>query len=337
MNGTVVRAWWLGGGLAGVGAVIGLLVALLGSSPHRAEAAVLISSPNGVEAVRPQLTNVRELAESSLVAGNVRNTLRMSESSEHLRRRLHASIRPDSQVIVVAASDRSAERARQIAQEAAAVLTQLVEARFGNATPPLNASVLDPAHSLSGSERHVLRDTLLGAGLGALLGLAGFGALGSSRVLPVEPRADRKLRNREQVLERRIELVSARERAVARLAGELAAQRVALGAEVVGDEAVSPAEPAPSVEPSAGTAVGQDLNAQPRGRLNVNDLERLVEAKSDAAPHLVDEWRTYLYFLRQYAAIDGTLPDSFGGLVSDVFGELSAVTSNSADRGGREL
>jgi len=63
---------------------------------------------------------LRELATSGVLAGNVRSTLRIPE---HFRRRLSASIRPNAQVIVVSASDRSADRACQIAQKAAIVLT----------------------------------------------------------------------------------------------------------------------------------------------------------------------------------------------------------------------
>src|SRR2546427_12570256 len=61
------------------------LVSLLGSGTRRAEASVLISSPAGPAAVTPMLPNLRELATSSVVAGNVRSTLRLTESTEELR------------------------------------------------------------------------------------------------------------------------------------------------------------------------------------------------------------------------------------------------------------
>jgi len=35
-----------------------------------------------------------------------------------------------------------------------------------------------------------------------------------------------------------------------------------------------------------------------------------------------EEWRTYLFFLREHATSDGSLPRQFDGLVEDVFGAL---------------
>ena len=293
---------------------------------------MLISSPQGVESVRPQLPNVRELADSSVLASNVGSTLRLRESTEHLRRRIQASIRPNSQVIVISASDRTAERARQIAQEAAVVLTQLVGARFGRAAPPLSAGVLDPAHSLSGSVRYPGRDTLHGAGLGLLFGFAALGALGFTGAREAEPQSDdRELSDREEVLERRIESVAERERAVGRLAGELAARRATVGGEDLRREEAAPTLETASVpERSPASTVQQESYVRGTGPLNVNELERRIEARSDSAPEQVEQWRTYLFFLRAHAAVDGTLPESFGPLVSEVFGELGKTPSNAA-------
>jgi hypothetical protein len=51
-------------------------------------------------------------------------------------------------------------------------------------------------------------------------------------------------------------------------------------------------------------------------------LESLVRAQENPDPTKQEEWSTYLYFLRQHAASDGTLPSSFDALVTDVFGDL---------------
>ena len=126
-----------------------MLVSLLGSTSRKAEAKVLITSPAGTAAVRPLLGNLRELATSGVVAGNVKSTLRLPESAESLRRHLDASVRPGSEVIAITATDASADRARQLAQEAAVVFGQLVEARFGTSTPELHAAGLDSAHVLA--------------------------------------------------------------------------------------------------------------------------------------------------------------------------------------------
>ena len=81
-----------------MGLLVGSLVSLLVSGTRRADASVLVSSPAGPPAVKPMLPNLRELATSSVVAGNVRSTLRLTESTETLRRHLHATVRPQSQV-----------------------------------------------------------------------------------------------------------------------------------------------------------------------------------------------------------------------------------------------
>ena len=172
MSSGLARRWWplAAGVLAGI--VVAMLVSLLGSTSRTAEAKVLITSPAGTAAVRPLLGNLRELATSGVVAGNVKSTLRLPESAESLRRHLDASVRPGSEVIAITATDASADRARQLAQEAAVVFGQLVEARFGTSTPELHAAGLDSAHVLAGPDRHFLRNGLIGALVGLLLGSA---------------------------------------------------------------------------------------------------------------------------------------------------------------------
>jgi capsular polysaccharide biosynthesis protein len=83
-----------------------------------------------------------------------------------------------------------------------------------------------------------------------------------------------------------------------------------------------PPEPAPvppeqSPEPlPAGPAVGA------RGAYNLLALERLVEERRNGNPERAEEWATYLFFLRDYAAPDGSVPGSFDWLIEDTFGEL---------------
>jgi hypothetical protein len=54
----------------------------------------------------------------------------------------------------------------------------------------------------------------------------------------------------------------------------------------------------------------------------VSALAALVERFAPDFPDRVDEWRMYLAYLQDYADPDGTLPSSFDGLVSDVYGPL---------------
>jgi hypothetical protein len=329
-----LRRWWpIAAGVV-IGVLAGLLVSLLASSTRRAEASVLISSPAGPSAVKPALPNLRELATSGVVAGNVRSTLRLTESTETLRRRLHATVRPQSQVIAILATDAVADHARQVAQEAAVVFGQLVEARFATGDPELHAAVLDSAHVLAGPDRHFLRNLSIGALVGLLLGSAGMFVLASGARAPVVTAAeDTDLKRREQLLEERVRSVSARERALAAHAGKLTAREQELEARAAKLDASEselaaraaappppPPEPDPTPEPAAAPA--EPAMPAPAGTWNLDELQSLVDAETTATPEQAEEWRTYLFFLRQHTSADGSLPRSLDGLVSDVFGEL---------------
>jgi hypothetical protein len=54
----------------------------------------------------------------------------------------------------------------------------------------------------------------------------------------------------------------------------------------------------------------------------LTELERLVVDAGDASPERLEEWRWYLFYLRDFAAADGSLDDTFGLLVETAFGEL---------------
>ena len=331
-----LRRWWpIAAGVV-IGLVVGLLVSLLGSSTRRAEASVLISSPSGPSAVTPALPNLRELATSGVVAGNVRSTLRLTESTETLRRRLHATVRPQSQVIAVSATDEVADHARQVAQEAAVVFAQLVEARFATGKPELHAAVLDSAHVLDGPNRHFGRNLLIGGLVGLLLGSAAMFVLASGVRPPVVAAADdADLRKREQLLEERVRSVSARERALAAHAGKLTAREQELEARAaklgaseseLAARAAAPPPPPPPPQPEP-TPEPAPAEAEPvvparAGAWNLDELQSLVDAEATATPEQAEEWRAYLFFLREHAAPDGALPRSLDPLLSDVFAEL---------------
>ncbi|MGZ4368823.1 MAG: YveK family protein [Gaiellaceae bacterium] len=349
------RRWWplAAGVLAGI--VLAIAVSLLGSTSRKAEAKVLITSPAGTAAVRPLLGNLRELATSGVVAGNVKSTLRLPESAESLRRHLDASVRPGSEVIAITATDASADRARQLAQEAAVVFGQLVEARFGTSTTELHAAGLDSAHVLAGPDRHFLRNGLIGALVGLLLGAAAMFVLaGRRREAPVVVPAgdDRELEERERLLEERLKTVTARERELATRVGKAAArdkESEARSAELAAreqalDDRVAklakqereleqrpappppppppPPEPEPEPEPTPEPAPERITRA---GAWNVNDLERAVAAQSNASAEQAEEWSTYLFFLREHASSDGALPPQFDGLIEDVFGSIGGL------------
>jgi hypothetical protein len=335
----VRRFWPIAAGFA-LGVVVGVLVSLTGSSTRKAEGKVLISSPAGVNAVNPQLPNLRELATSAVVAGNVRSTLRLTESAEDLQKHLHADVQPSSQVILMSFTDENGERARQIAQEAAVVFGQVVGARFGSAKPSFQAAVIDSAHVVGGPNRHFLRNVLIGGLVGLLLGSVVFFLLaGTGRAAPA-PAGDRELKKRERQLEDRLKGVARRERAMAAQAGQLAAREDAVGErERAAAEAPPPPpepepEPVPAPEPEPEPELVPEPTPEPEpapepepvvyagGSVNIDELERAVSARTSASPEQVEEWRNYLFFLRQHAAADGSLPQQFDGLVLDVFGDV---------------
>lgn len=75
------------------------------------------------------------------------------------------------------------------------------------------------------------------------------------------------------------------------------------------------AEPEPVAGPTPAPAVGG-------GIWTLTRLEHLVEERGAEFPERVEEWRTYLFFLREHATTEGELPASFDALVEDVFGEV---------------
>ena len=355
MSSGLARRWWplAAGVLAGI--VVAMLVSLLGSTSRTAEAKVLITSPAGTAAVRPLLGNLRELATSGVVAGNVKSTLRLPESAESLRRHLDASVRPGSEVIAITATDASADRARQLAQEAAVVFGQLVEARFGTSTPELHAAGLDSAHVLAGPDRHFLRNGLIGALVGLLLGSALMFVLA---IRTRQDAVDEELSKREDLVEQRVNGVTARERAIADRAGKLAAREqelderaaaLAAAEREVGSrarelasserkladraaeiamskrelEVLAAAPPPPAPEPVSVPQVETEPALPPRtGTWNLTELQAAVDAYADPTPEQAENWRTYLYFVREHASPDGTLPRSLDPLIADVFAEI---------------
>jgi hypothetical protein len=57
-------------------------------------------------------------------------------------------------------------------------------------------------------------------------------------------------------------------------------------------------------------------------RWNLVHLERLVQEHGGEYPDRLDEWSAYLFFLRDYAQPDGTVPASFDWLIAETFAEL---------------
>lgn len=117
---------------------------------------------------------------------------------------------------------------------------------------------------------------------------------------------ERALAERERQLDQRVAAVTKRELAVARAAAQAAPP---------------PPAPEPPPSPALETPPPAVLRAD-GGAYNLTALERLVAARGGAHSERAEEWASYLYFLRDYASADGSLPQSFDALVEDTFGPL---------------
>jgi len=67
---------------------------------------------------------------------------------------------------------------------------------------------------------------------------------------------------------------------------------------------------------------GEAEGARGSSRWSLGELERLVEDNGSDHPELVEEWRYYLLYLRDFAGPGGRLPGSFDALVAEAFGDL---------------
>jgi hypothetical protein len=293
---------------------------------YRAEARVLVRGT-----ARGLVPAVKALAESSLLEQNVAQTLRLSHQP-----RVSATV-GDGGVLTLSAEADSRDRARQLDGEATLVLTQLVRARFGTR---VEAIVLDPAHPVDQTSPTPGRNLLIGGLIGLAAGAATAVALGRRRPVPLIDQAPDP--SVERRLQARIDAVAKRERALGRRAGELAereahlrrreadlsaAEHKAATAEPEPEPLPEP-EPEPELEPepAATSPEPEPLSevpaAQVRRRWSLDALENVVRERGGADPAQREKWMTYLFFLREHAAPDGSLPPSFDALVNEVFAPL---------------
>jgi hypothetical protein len=304
--------------LAGVllGLAAGAIWTVAQPDRFRAEARVLIRGT-----ARGLVPAVKALAESSLLEQNVAQTLRLAHPPSV------SATGGEGGVVTLSVEAGSRDRARQLDGEAAIVLTRLVVARFG---PGVEATILDPAHPVEQTSPTPGRNFLLAGLLGLTVGAAI--ALARRRPAPrfegaVDPGVERRL-------QARIDAVTKRERALARRAGELA-EREARLQQAERELAVALQQPAPQPEPEPEREPEPAPEPQPepepipeaaapplRGGWTLDALEDLVREHGPVDPAQYEEWMTYLFFLREHAALDGTLPPALNGLVNEVFGTL---------------
>jgi hypothetical protein len=102
---------------------------------------------------------------------------------------------------------------------------------------------------------------------------------------------------------------------------ELLRRRIAWQVEAAYNPAPAPLPPEPAPAPTPPPR----RSRMPR----LPELERLVAREIDAHPDRADEWRWYLFYLRDFANVDGELPESFALLVRIAFAAI--LPSGSAE------
>jgi uncharacterized protein (DUF3084 family) len=68
--------------------------------------------------------------------------------------------------------------------------------------------------------------------------------------------------------------------------------------------------------------------ARQSGGWTLDELQRVVSSHGRANPARLDEWQTYLRYLRDFADVDGRLSSSFDRLIADVFAAPSAAIAD---------
>jgi len=171
---------------------------------YRAETTIVVGQagglvqPQNASAIQPFSATMQELIKSGVVARRVISALGLSVTPETLLNRVSVSFNPESAALNVSVVDRYPDQARAIAERIGIAFSALVKERFGQpaaaggaATPPLTATVWDPAHVIPGKVRPTPKLNLaVAAALGLVLGLlAAF----------VVDYFDRRLRTTEEI------------------------------------------------------------------------------------------------------------------------------------------
>lgn len=280
---------------AAAGAVVGALVALLGSTSYRAHVTMLVAHgstlPKSSEEALQGARTVSALAVSDAVASRVAASLALRDSE--VAGRLSARPQGSSGLLRLSATQGSGERAVRVAQQAGLVVSQLVHTRFGSSG--LRAAIWDPAR---GAEK--LRPSApLDAGLGAAAALA----LAALALFALRPRPAAGLRDE-----------SSQSRRVSPPAPEPAREPEPTPSRaLVSDESSQSREPLAAAPPAP-------LEPEP-GRFSLAALEQAAVA-APLPPGRREEIDAYLDALREQADEHGLLPDYLAPMVREVFGDL---------------
>jgi polysaccharide biosynthesis transport protein len=140
-------------------------------------------SPSNAGAIQPFSATMTELLKSTVVADDVIGDLHLKLTPEQLLGSVSVSANPESAALQVSVVNHVPATAQAIADRLGVNFSRLVKQRLGKgtlatastpATPPLTASVWDPAHLIPGKvEPKPTRNLLVAGILGLVLGLLG--------------------------------------------------------------------------------------------------------------------------------------------------------------------
>lgn len=135
-------------------------------------------------AVEPFTQTMTDLLESEVVARRVRTDLDLDTTPSELLDQLEVETKPDASVLNLTYKDTDQQRSQQVLQRIGEVFTELVDTRFGDQaaqdggtgdqanadqTPPVTATIFDPAHALPDRVAPKPKRTLAIAGLLGLI------------------------------------------------------------------------------------------------------------------------------------------------------------------------
>jgi hypothetical protein len=297
--------WWLAAAGTALAFGGGALAAGLSPADYRAKAALVVGrgdAPLQPGQLNGSLTDsVAKLLDSNLIAADVIANLRLHETTQSLLRRVDSGAAAPG-LVWVTSTDKAALRAEQIAQEITLIFPRLVRARFTGENS-LRATVWDPARVVDRPSRDWGTSMAAAAAASAFLWL--LAAAGRPLVRLRLPKAH---------------VASNPPSNTVLQAGPGAAHESPAGFPAPEGSSDTVLQAQPGDASSAGPRAGAPANGV-RG-FNLGELESLVEGARERFPERVDEWQAYVFFLRDHAEIDGSLPANFHQLVADVFAEL---------------
>ena len=312
---------------------------LLLPTTYRAQATLVLTREGGAPGDDSSLGGAAEAAAQLLrsrsVAESADANLRLDDSPEGLLDRIEVDTEARSSLLRLSVNADEREEARRTAQELAEVFSVLYNTRFG---PSVTASVWEAARA---DENPVSPRPVLNLGLGALLGAAvGIAIAALRRPRVGDGRGDGSgdgddMAAGDTLRDQRIAALTARERALARRAAEIAGRERALAeAETltpdVEPEPVADPEPEPEPEPEPTPEPEPEPEPVPEpepepfvlpslGEWTVGDVERLLATYGDGSS---EELGFYLESFRTVADADGRLPAGVEVVLEDVFSEL---------------